>query len=151
MTTYNWTNGSITGQPRVNDTLPNTTGPFVRSNVVDFANQNATSTSVSQVINIPADTWVMNVVVRNITAESTANASVKVGSGLDVDSWGTAVAVTSSATPKDIIYSPKYFASADTIDLIVNSTTLDNAKLEIIALMVPGNKSDNDGMSQHST
>jgi hypothetical protein len=153
-TTYNFTDGSITGQPVVNDTLPNTTGPFVRSNVVDFANQNldASATDVAQVINVPADTWVERILVRVITAE-TANASFEIGSGLDVDQWATAFALGSTGNnTADIIDAPEYFAAADTIDLTcTGSVDIDAAKLEIVAVMIPGNKADTDGLSQQST
>lgn len=155
-TTYNFTDGSISGQPKVADTLPNTTGVFARSNIVDFANQTleAGEADVAQVINIPADTWVLQVVLRTITAE-TANGTVDLGSGLDADQWGDALAVDAAAGIVQTIDIAEYFASADTVDITATTDTadvdIDGWKCEVIAVMLPGNKSDNDGESQHST
>jgi hypothetical protein len=150
--TYNFTNGSIAGQPKVNNTLPNTTGTFVRSNVVDFANQTLDSgnSDVAQVLNVPADTWVREILVRVITAE-TATAEMSIGSGLDVDQWG----ILDAANTGNVVatYAPEYFASADTIDIMNNNTDIDfdALKVEIVAIMCPGNKADTDGLSQQST
>jgi hypothetical protein len=155
-TTYNFTNGSIAGQPKVNDTLPNTTGVFVRSNVVDCANQNldAGEGDVGQVINIPADTWVLQVVLRTITAE-TANGTVDLGSGLDADQWGDGLAIDAAAGIVQTIDIAEYFAAADTIDVTATTDTadvdIDGWKFEVVAVMLPGNKSDNDGKSEQST
>lgn len=155
-TTYNFTNGSISGQSKAHDTLPNTTGLFVRSNIVDFANQTleAGEADVAQVINIPADTWVLQVVLRTITAE-TADGTVDLGSGLDPDQWGDALAIDAAAGIVQTIDIAEYFASADTIDITATTDTadvdIDGWKAEIVAIMCPGNKADTDGDSQHST
>jgi hypothetical protein len=155
-TTYNFTNGSISGQPKVNDTLPNSGGLFSRSNIVDCANQNldAGEGDIAQVLNIPADTWVVQVLLRTITAE-TANGTVDLGSGLDADQWGDALAVDAAAGIVQTIDIAEYFAAADTIDVTATTDTadidIDGWKFEIIAIMQPGNKADNDGDSQAST
>jgi hypothetical protein len=151
-TTYNFTDGSISGQPKVHDTLPNTTGLFVRSNIVDFANQNLDSgeNDIAKVINVPADTWVLMTAIRVLTAE-TANSEILLGSGLDYDQWGILVATATGnvATTQ----APEYFADADTIDITNNNNDVDfdALKVEVIAVMCPGNKADTDGESQHST
>ena len=159
MTTYNFTNGSITGQPKVADSLPNTTGLFTRSNIVDFANQNLDSgnNDVASVINIPADTWVLSVAARIITAE-TNDAEMDIGTGLDYDQWTSTIAeVDAAALAANATiatdWAPEYFASADTIDITNNNNDVDfdTLKVEIVALMLPGNKSDNDGNSMQST
>jgi len=158
--TYNLTDGSITGQPKVSDTLPNTTGLYTRRNIVDCANINSGSgldagnADVAQVINIPADTWVLQVVLRTITAE-TANGTVDLGSDTDVDQWGAALAIDASAGIVDTIDIAEYFASANTIDVLATTDTadvdIDGWKFEIIALMLPGSKVDTDGVSYGST
>ena len=98
MATYNFTDGSISGMPKIADTLPNTTGTFVRSNIVDCSLQNldAGDGDVGQVINIPADTFVMRVLLRTITAE-TANGTVDLGHGGNADVWGDALAIDAAA------------------------------------------------------
>jgi hypothetical protein len=155
-TTYNFTNGSISGQPKVHDTLPNTTGSFVRSNIVDCANQNldAGNGDIGQCINIPADTWVMRVLLRTITAE-TASGTVDLGHGGNADVWGDALAIDAAAGIVATLDVPQYFASADTIDVTATTDTadvdIDGWKFELVAIMVPGNKADTDGDSQHST
>lgn len=150
-TTYNFTDGSISGQPKVNDTLPNSTGIFCRSNIVDFANQSmdVSETDVAQIINIPADTWVLGIGLRIITSEG-ASAVMDIGSDLDVDQWytGAATATGNLATT----WAAEYFSAANTVDITSNSTTdYDGLKVEVVAIMLPGNKSDNDGGSSQST
>jgi hypothetical protein len=47
---------------------------------------------------------------------------------------------------------PEYFAAADTIDITSNNAVdYDTLKVEVVAIMVPGNKADTDGLSQQST
>ena len=146
--TYNFTNGSITGQPKPVATLPNTTGLFTRSNIVDFANQNldAGNGDIAQIINIPADTWVLSVSLRIITAGQT-NETFDIGSGLDVDQWGDGITTTTGN--KVMTWAPEYFASADTIDIKATTDTADvnitTTKVEVVALMCPGAKSDGAG------
>jgi hypothetical protein len=153
MATYNFTDGSITNQPKCTDTLPNTAGPFVRSNIIDFANQNLDSgnNDIANVLNVPADTWVTEVMVRVLTAE-TANAEMYLGSGLDYNQWCDNVAVTATGNLA-VTKANEYFAAADTIDITNNNNDVDYdaLKLEIVAVMVPGNKADSDGLSNQST
>jgi hypothetical protein len=156
-TTYNFTNGSISGQPKVNDTLPNTGGLYSRSNIVDCANQalDAGEGDIAQVINVPADTWIVQVLLRTITAE-TANGTVDLGvTGVDPDGFGDALAVDAAAGIVATLDVPIYVASADTIDVLATTDTadvdIDGWKFEIVAILQPGNKADNDGDSQAST
>jgi hypothetical protein len=153
-TTYNFTNGTY--QKKAIDTLPNTTGGFCRSNIVDFANQtlDAGEGDIAQVINIPANTWVTQVLLRTITAE-TANGTVDLGTGLDADQWGDGLAVDAAAGIVQTIDIAEYFAAADTIDITATTDTadvdIDGWKCEVIAMMVPGSTSDVDGDSGFST
>lgn len=150
MATYNFTDGSISGMPKIADTLPNTTGTFVRSNIVDCSLQNldAGDGDVGQVINIPADTFVMRVLLRTITAE-TANGTVDLGHGGNADVWGDALAIDAAAGIVATLDVPQYFASADTIDVTATTDTadvdIDGWKFEIIAVMVPGSTDDKVG------
>lgn len=155
-TIYNFTDGSISGQPKCKETLPNTGGYYTRSNVVDFANQTleAGEDDVAQVINIPADTYVVQVLLRTITAE-TASGTVDLGTDLDVDQWGAALAVDAAAGIVQTIDIAEYFATANTIDILATTDTgdvdIDGWKCEIIAVMLPGSKDDVVGGGGFST
>lgn len=146
-TTYNFTNGSITGAPKLADTLPNSMGPFTRSAVIDCAKQtlDAGNGDVGQVLNIPANTWVQRVLLRTITAE-TASGTVDLGHGGNADVWGDALAIDAAAGIVATLDVPQYFASADTIDVTATTDTadvdIDGWKFEIMAVMIPGSKGD---------
>jgi hypothetical protein len=147
MTTYNFTDGSIAGIPKAVDSLPNTTGYFTRSAIVDCSKQtlDAGAGDVAQVINIPADTYVVQVLLRTITAE-TADGTIDLGSGLDPDQWGDALAIDDTAGIVQTIDIPEYFADADTIDITATTDSadvdIDGWKAEVIAVMVTGHKLD---------
>jgi hypothetical protein len=156
MATHDFTNGSITGQPKPMATLPNTTGMFCRSNIVDFANENldAGDGETAALIAVPADTWVIGVALRVITAEG-ANGTIDLGiTGGDVDCWGDALSLASTGNVVTL-YSPQYFAAAGSIDALATTdgadVDIDGAKIEVVAMMVPGNKTDYDGKSEQST
>lgn len=150
MATYNFTDGSISGMEKAVDTLPNTSGYFTRSNIIDCSLQtlDAGDGDVAQVINIPADTYVVQVLLRTITAETT-NGTVDLGSGLDADQWGDALAIDAAAGIVQTIDIAEYFASADTIDITATTDTadvdIDGWKAEIIAVMLPGLKNETQG------
>lgn len=144
-TTYNFTDGSIAGQPAIPDTLPNTTGVFCRSNLIDFANQNLDSgnNDIAKVINVPADTWVLGVAVNIIEVEAD-NAEMDIGYGSDYDAWtSTILEVDAGAGTGGRVttFNPVYFAAADTIDITNNNNDVDydNMIVEVKAIMMPGN------------
>jgi hypothetical protein len=143
-------------QKKAIDTLPNTMGPYVRSNVVDCANRtlDAGDADVGQVLNIPANTWVMRVLLRTITAE-TANGTVDLGHDGNADVWGDALAIDAAAGIVATLDVPQYFATANTIDVTATTDTadvdIDGWKFEISAVMIPGSTSDVDGDSGSST
>ncbi len=149
-TTYNFMDGSIDGQPVIPDNLPNTTGVYARSQIVDCANQtlDAGEDDVGQILNIPADTWVLRVLLRTITAE-TANGTVDLGTDLNPDVWGDALAIDAAAGEVATLDVPSYFAAANTIDVTATTDTadvdIDGWKFELIALMVPGSTTDEVG------
>lgn len=156
MAAYNFTDGSISGQPKAKDTLPNTTGLYCRSNIVDFANQtlDAGDGDTGKLINVPANTWVLGVALRVLTAED-ANGTIDLGvTGGDVDQWGGALDLASTGNV-ETLYAPEYFASAGTIDALATTdgadVDIDGAKIEVVAILCPGNISDDDGRSEHST
>jgi hypothetical protein len=153
-TTYSFVDGTY--QRKAIDSLPNTLGPFVRNNIVDFANQTleAGEGDIAQVLNIPANTWVLRVLLRTITAE-TASGTVDLGHGGSADVWGDALAIDAAAGIVATLDVPQYFASADTIDVTATTDTadvdIDGWKAEICAVMIPGSTSDIDGDSGSST
>jgi hypothetical protein len=153
-TTYSFVDGTY--QRKAIDSLPNTLGPFVRNNIVDFANQTleAGEGDIAQVLNIPANTWVMRVLLRTITAE-TANGTVDLGHDGNPDVWGDALAIDAAAGIVATLDVPQYFASADTIDVTATTDTadidIDGWKAEVCAVMIPGSTSDIDGDSGSST
>lgn len=150
MATRNFTDGTITAHERTKDTLPNTGGPYCRGAVIDFTKQNLDSgnNDVAQVINIPANTWVLGVFVRVITAEST-NAEIEIGYGSDDAYWTDTILEVDSTGQKASNYftTPLYFASADTIDIVNNNNDVDYDALviEIQAMMMPGADTDQHG------
>jgi hypothetical protein len=117
-------------QKKAIDTLPNTMGPYVRSNVVDCAN-------------------------RTLDAGDAANGTVDLGHGGSADVWGDALAIDAAAGIVATLDVPQYFASADTIDVTATTDTadvdIDGWKFEISAVMIPGSTSDVDGDSGSST
>ena len=97
-TTYNFTNGSISGQNRQVAHTPEEDRLFILRNIVDFSLQSldVSASDVAKVINIPADTLVLDVFMRCITAE-TADAILDLGYGSDTDYWGQKLAMDTTA------------------------------------------------------
>lgn len=92
MANYNFTDASISGVPKPPQHTPIEDRLFIRRNIIDCSKQNldAGDADVGRCLNVPANTEVINVWLRVITAE-TANGTVDVGYGTDVDYWGNAV------------------------------------------------------------
>lgn len=88
-TTYNFTNGSITGQPAMIERTPTENDPFLLRHIVDFSKQDleAGESDVGQCLRIPAKTEVLDAWPRVITAE-TADGTFNLGYGGDADYWG---------------------------------------------------------------
>lgn len=148
MAEYNFTDGSITGVRKPHATTPASNCVYTRSNVIDCALQtlDAGDGDTGIVIQVPADTWVLSVALRTITAE-TANGTVDIGvKGGDTDAFGDALAIDAAAGGVLTLWAPSYFAAAGQI--IVTATTdtadvdIDGWKAEIVALMVPGSAGD---------
>jgi len=140
-TTYNFTDGSIAGQPIPHDTQNKGFGIYTRRNVLDFTNQTLLDTAldVAQAIKADAGSICLGVLVRVITAE-TASGEVDIGVGAAGVEWGSAKNIASTGMRVPIIVAPYYFSAADTIDIYCDSTNgavdIDGAKLEVIALFV---------------
>jgi hypothetical protein len=139
-TTYNFTNGSISGAMYPAETTLHENEIVVRRNIVDFSLQtlDAGEGDIAQVLKIPAKTTVLRAGIRVITAE-TANGTVDLGYGGGVDEWGAGVSLATADAVVGMLDSPVYFASADTIDIVatidVADVDIDGAKIEVFALM----------------
>lgn len=139
MATYDFTNGSITGQMRPTPVTTRETELTVMRNIVDCSKQtlDAGNGDVGKCLNIEAGTTVVTAWIRVITAE-TANGTVDLGYGGDVDKWGDGVAIDTANAVVGATIAPVYFASDDTIDIKATTDTadvdIDGAKLEVCAL-----------------
>ena len=135
MATYDFTDGSISGQDVPPEVTPDETKAWVQRNVIDAANQNLASGDVAQAMNIEAGCTVLTAWARVITADS-GGGTISLGYGGAASKWGSGGAV--SAADADVLgsFDPAYFASDDTIDITVSTAALTTAKLEVCALVV---------------
>ena len=103
-TTYDFTNGSIVGHPRMTSQEPTENTPFFLRHVIDFSIQNldSSATDVAKCLNIPAYVEVLDAWIRVITAE-TADACVNLGYGSDVDYWGKNLNLDATGTAKRVL------------------------------------------------
>lgn len=143
-TTYDFTDGSIAGVPVMTQTTLRENEPTILRNILDFSLQTLTAadSDVAKALIIPADTTVLNAWIRVITKE-TANGSCDLGiTGVNVDQWGDAcdLATAADAIVGGTLAAPYFFATADTIDVLVTAdgaaVDLDGAKIEVCALCV---------------
>ena len=151
MATYNFTDGTVSGHEKSVDSLPNTSGMYCRTAVIDFSKQNLDSgnNDVARIINIPANTWVMGVFARVITVE-TDDAEMEIGYGSDDAYWTDTIvevdagAGTGQCTGVNFWTTPLYFATADTIDIVNNNNDVDydTLKVEVNAVMMTGSADD---------
>jgi hypothetical protein len=135
-TTYNFTNGSITGVPIPTQCTLDENQPFILRAIIDLTKQNLShSTSdVGQLLIIPAGTTVLTAWIRVITA-GTTSATCTLGTGLSAAVWGTGLALDSAAaTILGHLFDPQYFATADTVDIVVGGATDILGKYEVCAL-----------------
>lgn len=117
MTTYNFTNASIAQVPAPPEHETKEDWITVRRNIINCARQNldAGDGDVAQCVNIPAGTTVLDAWVRVITAE-TANATLDLGYGSDVDYWGNALAMDSTGIAPAILHASSTWNAATIAD-----------------------------------
>ena len=150
MSTYNFTDGSISGVKKPHNTTPRGFETFMLRNIIDFTKQNCGSTDVVKALSIPAGVIVLGVVVNALTAEG-ATCTVDIGiTGTDADRWGNDISINATGVVnyQEAFVYPTYFSSADTIDLLVNSASTDAAKLELIAVCVDSNSTIDAGANE---
>lgn len=119
------------------------TQAVIAENLLDFSSYNVAGSDVVQALKVPANTIVTRVWCIIKTAEG-ATATATVGDGTDANDWDASVdlnaaagTLTSSAYGTDgYSTTSKFYASADTIDLVV-SAALDTAKVIVKAEMLP--------------
>lgn len=135
MATLNLTKGGTVGLP-----YKDRAQCFVIRNTVDYSETNAAASDVLQVLNVPANTFVLRAGYRVMTAEGAA-AGGTLGDGADPDGFfatmdvnAVAVALSAGATVGYAL--GKFYTAADTIDHVV-SAALDAAVVEYFAICVP--------------
>jgi len=140
MATYNFTDGSINRVAKPHNTTPSGYQPYILRNVINSTLQNLESGDIAECINVPAMTMVLGAWIVPTTAESTGSTDLDLGvTGVDATRWGEALAIdTINTLPETTLTfdAPLYFASADTIDILVTTTTIDTGIFEICAWCV---------------
>ena len=149
-TTYNWTDNSIRGAEKPNNTTPSGFEVFCLRNKVDTALQNvAANVSIIQALNVPANTTVLMVYVRTITANAGSPDSDIGVTTTDPNQWGEAIDLSSAPAVLGgslITAAPRYFPTADTIDVVNQSgAALAASVFEIVAICVRGSNTIDGG------
>lgn len=118
----------------------------VESQAINFATYNSASGAVHNVINVPANTWVLSCGLTVDTASTDTGAALSVGDGDDPDGWVTATSITTAATKVTgtengyslATDSGKLYTAADTIDIAMTGTnaTTSTGIVTIRAVMV---------------
>lgn len=138
--TFNFTDGSISGQMRPHDVTLIENDIVIERNILDFSLQTlvAADEDVGIAITIPANTTVLTARVRVLTAE-TANGSIDIGYGGNVDQWGDGLSLATADVILGGLDAPVFFAAADTIDVKVTAdgaaVDIDGAKIEVLAYL----------------
>lgn len=119
---------------------------FVLKNRIDFSEVNTAASDVVQALTIPANTMVIDVMTRLITAEG-GTLTATVGDGGSAAGWDgsvdlntTAGTVTQSVEGTDARKASNatgyVYTSADTIDLTMSANAADTAVIDVMALCV---------------
>ncbi len=120
-TTYNFTDGSIAGVPKATESTLKETEPMILRQIVDFSLQNldASEGDIAQVLNIPADTVVLNAYLRVMTLDS-ANSTVDLGvTTTNEDQWGGALSLAAAdVMVGGLLAAPLYFADCNTMQTL---------------------------------
>ena len=139
MATWTVTGGGSTGH--------NSSAPTVKvySEIVDFSEFTTAGTDVIQVIELPANSLVLYAGMDVLTADGSGNSNaLSLGDGADVDRWISASTPTagiettraqagdSSLGTTSIGY--RYYAAADTIDLVIATGAID-ARVRVFAIL----------------
>lgn len=142
MSTYNFTNGSIAGNPVPQEATPGDLNEFkIRRGFVDTTKQALANGDVAQAVKINAGEIVSAIWYRVITAEGTANAKLDLGFGGGTES-GTDFAVTPANTigaDAPNFDGPYYFAADNYVTISpTNGVAVDAGVFEVCALVSKG-------------
>jgi hypothetical protein len=123
---------------------------FLLSNTVSLADTNSVASDTLQVLDIPANTHVLNVYVRVTTIEDSA-LTATVGDGTDPNGWDNSVNFASAGYytgmsdtdpytdgEANSLTAPsgKIYTAADTIDLVMSAAAGDTAVFTVYALCI---------------
>ena len=139
-TTYDFTDGSITGVPVVTQTTLRENETTILRQLVDLTKQNLAhgTTDIAQCLIIPAGTTVLTAWIRVITAgSSSATCTLGATENSQPAVWGTALALSgATGTTLGALFDPVYFDAAGTVDITSGGATDILGKYEVCALCV---------------
>lgn len=117
------------GKPQKKIFLDKRKREFLLSKTIDFAQQNlsAGSSDILNIMSIPADTWVKEILVNVVTAE-TASGTIDIGDGTDADFFGNGLFIDATG----------YVAPALTASATWNAGSLDIGEREASTVTVNG-------------
>jgi hypothetical protein len=125
MTDYTITNGAAG--------IPAGEKAYIAEVVLDFSTTNLTTSDSVQAFEIPANTLVLGGGIVVTTADATSTT-------LDFGDGSAATylvsALDSTGTNQEFHMAPKFYASADTLDVTANTTTFDGV-IRVFAIMAP--------------
>ena len=125
MTDYTITNGAAG--------IPAGEKAYIAEVVLDFSTTNLTTSDSVEAFEIPANTLVLGggIVVTTLDGTST---SLDLGDDTSADYLVSAV--DSTGTNQEFNMAPKFYASADTLDVTANTSTFDGV-IRVFAIMAP--------------
>jgi hypothetical protein len=125
MTDYTITNGAAG--------IPAGEKSYIAEVVLDFSITNLTTNDSVEAFEIPANTLVLGGGIVVTTADATS-ASLDLGDDTSADYLVSAV--NSTGTNQEFSMAPKFYASADTLDVTANTETFDGV-IRVFAIMAP--------------
>ena len=112
--------------------------PYLVENTFDATGQNVAAGDIVEMINVPAETLVINAGIEILTA-STSSVTYILGDGSDDNSYMTATAADATghkATSEAVTNVGTIYGSADTIDIKCAGATDSAGKIRMWAVMV---------------
>lgn len=100
--------------------------------ILDFSSTNLAVGDIVDALEIPADTLVLNAGIEVITAAGSGSPTLDLGDGTAADTWVTDVATTAGAY--EIGSTPKFYTSADNLDVLGVTATFDG-KIRVFATL----------------
>lgn len=132
MASYDFTNGSISGQMVPRKQCAEENEPFLRRNIVDFSKQNLAAGDDAKVLDIESGVAVKTAFARVITADS-GGGTVTLGKTSSGTQWGSAATPDTAGGVLGGTVSVQYYSSDGGIYMLGATATLTTAKVEVIA------------------